>query len=188
MLLFFPPTISGNQCEVFRFFGTRTATKNRVWKLSTGAWKQSIQEWFWLVGAAAAAWFLAAATSACLRGRLLRTSATLQAVLPNTEMLLLFENVQTEEGKGKPKAHECAHFAKFLLVLVLAGPLIHRFCVNMFLVQRSRWFPEMLPGLERTRRYPESGCSFVGKKADLSMLVAPGRVLKTSPCPSAHKP
>lgn len=43
----------------------------------------------------------------------------------------------------------------------------------------------MFPRLDCMRKYPECSCSFIGKKADLSMLVAHERVVKTSPCSSA---
>lgn len=140
-----------------------------------------------------AAWFLTAATSARLRGRLPHAPATLEALLLNTKMLLLFENVQTEDVKGGGEEHEGAlrrtgslvlRFGPapgswVILVLVPAGPLMPHFRVCMFLVQCSRGFRECSPGLDCTRTYAGSSCSSAGKNADLSTLVAPQPVGKT---------
>lgn len=94
-------------------------------------------------------------------------------------MFLLFENVQTEDGKRRTNEHQCAwrapgrlsaalwassvlalHALQLSSLLVPAGPLIPQFCVNMFLGAKIQMVSRMHEQASRTQlqlRREESG-------------------------------
>lgn len=144
-----------------------------------------------------AAWFLIAATSARLRGSLPYASATLEAFLLNTKMLLLFKNVQTEDVKGEGEEHQGAlrrtgslalRFGPapgswVILVLVPAGPLMPHFRVCMFLVQCSRGFRECSTVWTARGRMRDPAAALLGRtliSARLSLLCLWGKLPSSS--------